>query len=167
MNGAGTMGCPRWAGPARRSATRRGNGRGTRTGTGSARSTSTRWKGCGRACGISCDRSGGGEQGVPLPVRGDVRVELQRQASDPVLHLGTIGCEVHHHLPYMSLTLYPPVGHAASRPKGELTTTPRPLAPFGSYRVPKKGQSSGRARLLRTAEFTRGATPALRGQGLG
>ena len=53
------------------------------------------------------------------------------------------------------------------RSQGELTITPRPRAPFGSYRAPKEGQSSGRARLLRAAEFTRGATPALRGQGLG
>jgi len=36
MSGADTAGCPRWADPARRSATRRGNGPGTTTGTGSA-----------------------------------------------------------------------------------------------------------------------------------
>ena len=34
------------------------DGRGTTTGTGSARSTSTRWRGCGRGCGTSCGRSG-------------------------------------------------------------------------------------------------------------
>src|SRR5262245_5999231 len=51
--------------------------------------------------------------------------------------------------------------------QGELTTTPRPRAPFGSCRVPMEGQPSGRARPWRAAEFTRGATPAPRGQGLG
>ena len=35
-----------------------GSGRGTTTGTASARSTTTRWKGCGRGCGTSCGRSG-------------------------------------------------------------------------------------------------------------
>src|SRR5215470_5968178 len=47
----------------------------------------------------------GSEQSVPVSVRGDVRVGLQRQAGDRGVRAGAVGCAVCHHLPYMSLRL--------------------------------------------------------------
>ncbi|MBX6316079.1 MAG: hypothetical protein IRY99_24675 [Isosphaeraceae bacterium] len=38
-----------------------------------------------------------------VPVRGYVRVELQREAGDPAVLPGPPGWEVHHQLPYMNL----------------------------------------------------------------
>ena len=112
---------------------------------------------------------------VELPRRAGLITDRQRKPLAPALaglrrsaavNPPTIAGQPPSPAPEVSL-FTPPVGHAEHHVPRELTTTPRPLAPFGSYRVPKEGQSSGRARLLRAAEFTRGGTPGRRGQGLG
>jgi hypothetical protein len=47
----------------------------------------------------------GGEQGVPVPVRGDFRVGRQRQAGDACVPVGDPRREVSHHLADMSQQL--------------------------------------------------------------
>jgi hypothetical protein len=49
----------------------------------------------------------GREQGVPVSVRDDVRVELQRQTGNRGVRVGAIGCAVRDHLPYMSRRVLP------------------------------------------------------------
>src|SRR3954452_22491771 len=49
----------------------------------------------------------GSEQGIPVSIRSNVRVGLQRQAGDRGVRAGTVGRAVRHHLPYMSRKLIP------------------------------------------------------------
>ena len=101
MSGAGTTGCPRWAGPratvchAEKEWARDDDGDGIRevhvntlegSVDGLAELPAT---------------VPGSEQGVPVSVRGDVRVGLQRQAGDCGVRVGAVGSAVCHHLPYM------------------------------------------------------------------
>ena len=44
----------------------------------------------------------GSEQGIPVSIRSNVRVGLQRQAGDRGVRSGTVRRAVRHHLPYMS-----------------------------------------------------------------
>ena len=47
-----------------------------------------------------------GEQEIPVPVRGDVRVGVQRQAGNATVPVGRPRREISHHLTYMSQKFY-------------------------------------------------------------